>query len=100
VEQGARRITSENGVLFQMIQLGALQDPLFRVYGPPMTFIEIGKDLHQDALKRPLINSRALSLHLRERERGRARFSVYDLRNDEETAATARRPESKQSILS
>jgi hypothetical protein len=45
VEQGARRITSENGVLFQMIQLGALQDPLFRVYGPPMTFIEIGEDL-------------------------------------------------------
>ena len=59
-----------------------------------MSFIEIAKDLHQDAFKQTLMNSIALSLHLRERERGGGRCSVYDLRNDEETAPTVRRPES------
>src|SRR5882724_6735559 len=53
----ACRIASENGVLFQMIQLGALQDPLFRLYG------QVSAQVRKISTKQNLINPRYIAQH-------------------------------------
>lgn len=53
----ACRIASENGLLFQMIQLGALQDPLFRVYS------QVSAQVRKIRTKQNLINPRYIAQH-------------------------------------
>src|SRR5882724_8390081 len=53
----ACRIASENGVLFQMIQLGTLQDPLLRVYG------QVSAQVRKISTKQNLINPRYIAQH-------------------------------------
>src|SRR6266481_3712225 len=53
----ACRIASENGVLFQMIQLGALQDPLFHVYG------QVSAQVRKICTKQNLIDPRYIAQH-------------------------------------
>src|SRR2546422_5622862 len=53
----ACRIASENGVLFQMIQLGALPDPLFHVYG------QVSAQVRKICTKQNLINPRYIAQH-------------------------------------
>src|SRR5438445_1121264 len=53
----ACRIASENGVLFQMIQLGALQDPMFRVYGL------VSAQARKICTKQNLIDARYIAQH-------------------------------------
>src|SRR5260370_32926488 len=54
-------IASENGVLFQMIQLGAVQDPLFRVYG------QVSAQVRKISTKQNLINARYVAQHAKHR---------------------------------
>lgn len=53
----ACRIASENGVLFQLIQLGALQYPLFRVDGL------VSAQVRKICTKQNLINPRYIAQH-------------------------------------
>src|SRR6202040_269543 len=53
----ACRIASENGLLFQMIQLGALQDPLFRVYS------QVSAQVRKICTKQNLIDPRYIAQH-------------------------------------
>src|SRR5882672_3965651 len=53
----ACRIAAENGVLFQMIQLGALPDPLFRVYG------QVSAQVRKISTKQNLVNPRYVAQH-------------------------------------